>query len=95
MKVWRESGKGSIGNVTLQSFATVEKILLYVKVTLEDNNAQTEREFLNTVFDLKKVFAGVYSNPIAKALTGSFFKSVNFELKFPFKPVKIISIGSN
>lgn len=87
IKVWRENGRGSIGNVTIQSFATTEKVLMYLKITLDDTTARNEGVLLNTVFDAKKVFDGVYSNPLARAFTGSFFKSMDFELKFPFKPV--------
>lgn len=86
----RVNGKGSVFNTSVQNFVTVTKLLVYLKVNLEDETDTTgsRREILNTVFDMGKVFDGILSNPIAKGVVDMALKSFEFEAKFPFPPVK-------
>lgn len=68
----RVKGKGSVFNMTLKTFVTLQKIKVYVKMTLDDSSQLNgNKEFVNTVFDLQKVIDGIYSNPIARLFSSS------------------------
>lgn len=88
--VKRMKGKGSVGNLTVTSFVTIQKLKLYLRVTLDDNSQLNgNNELVNSVFDIQKVFDGIYSNPIARALWDNLKKSIDFDLKFPLAPVSL------
>lgn len=79
--------RGSVYNVSLETFVTIEKLVMYVKVFLDDGSRlkENERTFMNAVFDFEK---GIYSNPIAKAIGSNLVRSMDFDPKFPYRPVK-------
>lgn len=61
-----------------------------VEVSLNMKKPDYNMQFLKTVFDLKKMIHGVYANPIVKAAFVSILEVADFEMKFPFPPVRII-----
>lgn len=88
----RVKGKGSVLNVTVTSFETVEKLKIYVKISLDDNSQLNgNKELVNTVFDVQKVLNGIYSNRIGRAVVDSILQRVDFVPKFPIPPVSLHS----
>lgn len=52
-----------------------------------EGDTRFHRLILKTTVDAKKAFRGAYGNFVTKALMDKFTETVDFELKFPFKPV--------
>lgn len=76
-------------NITSEQIKTWKSGTCYLKVSVPDNNkSQTySRKLLNTVVDISKVMNGVSSNVFMKSFVDNFAKSIDFEPKFPLKPV--------
>lgn len=81
-------------NVTVTTFVEVKKVLLYLSIKLPEssNDKQYKREFLKTSFDIEKLFNGIFSNFIGRAVMENFKSTANFELKFPFKPARTLRL---
>ena len=76
-------------NSTVEIFDSLEKINVYVKVSLPEKpgDNQYRRELMSTVVDVEKLSKGIYSNGLLRVLMENFHKSINYELKFPLKKV--------
>lgn len=77
-------------NIVIENFVILNNIWVYMKIDLSQNrNDHFNVNFVNTVFDLGKLFRGAFANPMIKIVTDSLLKNTNFELKFPFRPVSV------
>lgn len=78
-------------NVSVSLFKTWTSAKCYLKVCLaaSQNDRTFSIEVLNTVFDMSKIMNGVVTNVFMKSVLGSALKSIEFEPKFPFRPVTI------
>lgn len=76
-------------NYTVEVVKTLFKFKIYLYVNIPENNNDREfqKVFLKTVIDSDKFFNDVYANPFVRFIVGFIFKSAQFELKLPFKPV--------
>lgn len=81
--------EGSLINAVGTTLFDIEKLVVYLKFKIQENNRDEvyKKVFFNTVVDVNKLMSGIYSNYIAKSLLEGLQKSVDFELKFPFKKV--------
>lgn len=81
---------GSAYNISFELFATIEKLVSYVKVFLEDGSRikENERMFMNAAFDFEKISEGIYSNPIARAIGSNLLQSMTFDPRLPYRPVR-------
>lgn len=81
--------RSTSANVSVLLFKTWTTAKCYLKVCLSAN--QNDRTFsievLNTVLDMSKLLNGVVSNVFMKSILSSALNSIEFEPKFPFKPV--------
>lgn len=77
-------------DVTLETFATLEKLVIYLKVSVpeDENDFQFKKEKLKTVFDISKLVRGMYGNPLIKTFLETFLKSANVTAAFPIKAVR-------
>lgn len=57
------------------------------KIPADGNDKNYEKEFLRTSLDVQKFFNGVQGSFLTKNIMETFFKSIDFEPKFPFKKV--------
>lgn len=80
----------SVTNVTIVNFINVTKFLAYCTVRVPQN--QIDREYkiqlLKTVADVDKILNGYQSNPLARAYVNNIMQFMDFEMKFPLKPVR-------
>lgn len=83
----------SITNVTIVSFKTVTKILMYLKVKLaeDENDWECKREFVRTVVDVEKAVKGAQANFLIAAFMENLQRFTDFEVKLPFQPVNYVS----
>lgn len=78
--------------IVIDSVATllrdIEKLHAYVKFSVPENSDDKhyKKELLRTVVDIEKLFKGIATNFIAKAMI-EFGKVINFERSFPIKKV--------
>lgn len=81
-------------NITSEQIKTWKKGTCYFKVSVPVNNISKmySRVLLNTVVDVSKVMNGVSSNVFLKSFVDNFAKSIDFEPKFPFHPVRIFHL---
>lgn len=78
----------SVVNLTFTTFATVTKVLVYIKVRFNDQkNARHGLDLVNTVVDCERLFNGFQGNPFLKGYMENLIKAKDFEIKFPFLPV--------
>lgn len=79
----------SITNVTIQTFKTVAKALLYLNIrgAADKNDREYRIEFVKTVIDLGKFVLGAQNNPLLRGFIESFTRSSDFKLNFPLPPV--------
>lgn len=76
-------------NMTQELFVDVQKVKAIVNINMQENDEDQEyrRLFFKTTLDYEKLFNGVYGNYFSRALMANFFKSIDFEVKFPFRKV--------
>lgn len=79
----------SLTNVTVQSFKTVTKAILYctVKCAADNNDREYRFEVVNTVIDVAKFVKGAQSNIFLRPLIDSITRSLDFKISFPMPPV--------
>lgn len=75
--------------MTVESFEQIDEMKIYVKVLLPDKDETYNNEILNSVIDVKKLLNGIQGNFLAKSIMENLVKSADFDLKFPFKKVRI------
>lgn len=82
--------KGSIFNITIVSFVKVVKVTNYGKLDIPEDQFDNDykRNIVSTVVSLEKLLNGVNANPIARSIMKSVLEGMDFDPKFPFKPVK-------
>lgn len=88
-EVFNDGVNASVLNATIAISTVVEKVLLYLKVTLQENQNDEKygKDFIRTVVDADKLLKGIYGNFIAKNLMENFFTSIDFDPKFPLQKV--------
>lgn len=84
-----DKGNG-IFNVTVQTFKTITKALLYfnVRMAADKNDRDYRFEAVKTVFDLGKFLTGAQSNSLLRGFIERFTQSSDFDFKFPKPPVR-------
>lgn len=84
-----EAHQDSVINMEAETFAVIDSMTLTSKLFLKEK--ETDQKYSRLLFqnfcDVEKLLTGLSGNFIAKALIESIRKSVDFELKFPFKKV--------
>lgn len=80
----------AIANVTMQSFVTITKLLVYFKITIAEGQKASgfQREVVNIVADVEKIFKGSQVNIIVRAFVDQIKKFMDFKVKFPMPPVR-------
>lgn len=75
----------------MNSLVEIQKLMAFIvmKVPENDKDKNYQKEFFRTSIDFQKIFNGVQGSFISKILTESLFKHADFQLKFPFKKVKL------
>lgn len=76
-------------NIEIETNIAVTKILVYIKVKIPDNDNDSDykRELIRAIIDLEKIIKGVHGNPIVRVFASDYFRSMDFEPKFPFPAV--------
>lgn len=79
----------SIVNVTMCTFVTITKALLYlnIKVPANDLDREYRVNVLKTVIDVQKFTDGMQANLLLRPYIESLRRSLDFKIKFPFRPV--------
>lgn len=89
-----DSFEDTVINMVTETFATIDALTITSKLFLKQK--ETDQKYSRLLFqnacDVEKLLKGLGGNFIAKALIQSTRKSVDFELKFPFKKVKYIKM---
>lgn len=85
----------AIMNFTFEFKVTVLKILLYIKMSIpeNENDSQYKRELLRTVIDVEKVFKESEATFMVKAVINDIRKFMDFKVKFPLLPVRYFLRG--
>lgn len=89
---YTHNAKGeSLTNVTAVTHVNVTKLFVYVsfRVPENENDREYRRELIRTVVDVEKVLNGLQSNPVVKGYVDNILKYVDFEVKFPARPVSV------
>lgn len=78
-------------NGTFQNFKTITKMLFYTtfKIAEDHNDKEFKRVILSTVYDAEKMVNGKQGNIWLKSFAGVIRRSLHFEFKLPFQPVRI------
>lgn len=78
---------GTVANVSIENLQVVDKMQIYGKVCVPEHERDNEyqRVIIRTVIDMEKLSKGLYSNFVTKSLVDSVLKSIDFELKLPFR----------
>lgn len=63
---------------------------MYLRVSFSTNMKEPDYnvELVNTDVDMKRMMNGVYANLILRTVYDELRKNVDFELKYPFAPVR-------
>lgn len=79
----------SITNISFVNTATITKIMLYIEIrAAEDNNdREYKRLLIKTVVDTVKATKSMQTNLFLKGFLANIVEHMDFELKFPFRPV--------
>lgn len=80
---------GSTITATYDSLVVIEKMMMQLKIMVpaDDNDKSFQKEFFRTSIDVQKLFNGIQGNFIVKVMMENFFKSIDFEPKFPLQKV--------
>lgn len=80
----------AIMNFTFEFKVTIKKVLLYIKISIPENENDNhyQKEIIRTVLDVEKIFKDTESTFMVKAVINSIRKFMDFELKFPLLPVR-------
>lgn len=90
---FHDQKRNSVSNVTMQTFKTFTKMLVYFNVKVSENPDDREyhREVVRTVIDYCKFMQNTQNNPILRAFLGSLKNSFPFNTSYPMKPVSFDS----
>lgn len=79
----------SVMNITFEIFQVVERCVLHLKLNLpeNDNDKKFQREFYSTTIDVAKLFKGIFTNFIMRAIMENLAKTIDFEPIFPLTKV--------
>lgn len=77
----------------IETFVDIVSVILYIKLNIPEspNDQKYQKVFFQTVCDIKKIINGTSTNFITRSIMEKFSTSVDFELKLPFKKVRIIT----
>lgn len=83
------NGKNSVNNLTVETFTTITKVLIYFTCAVaEDNNdKEYRREVVRTVIDLGKFFKGLQGNPLMRKYIENIKEGLETQLTFPLPVV--------
>lgn len=92
LDVFNENLKDSVLRMVVDSFYKIDAGWLYLKVALSKDVKTPDYSIIlvNTVVDMKRMMNGVYASPILRTAYDELSKNVDFELKYPFAPVRNI-----
>lgn len=79
----------AVVNLTIESFVTFSKILLYIEVTLaeDQNDNEYRRPFIKTVINAEKCFKGMQANVFMRNYFVFLSRYMDFNVTFPLRPV--------
>lgn len=91
-KLGNLSIKVSDGNTisgTYDSLVVIEKMMVQLKIMVpaDENDKSFQKQFFKTSIDVQKLFNGVQGSFVLKVIMENFFKSIDFEPKFPLPKV--------
>lgn len=91
-KVYNDGINPSLTEATFDVFADIAMIVISVKINIPENENDKNygREFFKTSINLAKLFSGVQSSFVAKLFMETLVGRIAFDLKLPFKQVKLI-----
>lgn len=80
----------AIMNFTFEFKVTVLKMLLYMKITIpeNENDHHFKKELLRTVIDVEKIFKETEATFMVKAVINNIRRFMDFKVKFPLLPVR-------
>lgn len=69
----------------------VDKCRLKVKVSIPENKDDEgyDRVIFQSSIDVNRLFNGIHTNYFTRAIMEGYLKAIEFELKFPFKKVRL------
>lgn len=78
----------TVEHIIVKTFVMVNDIFMHLKIKIGKDRADSyDTELVNTMADVKKLLKGSFANPLIKTCVMSMIPNLNFELKFPLKPV--------
>lgn len=77
-----------VTNVTIQTFMKTIKVRLYVKIVVKEDQ-EYRKELLRTAIDVEKLYKDLQRNVILRNYMSDLKRAMDFELKFPLKPVSV------
>lgn len=79
----------AVVNLTIETFVTLSKILIYVDVTLaeDQNDKEYRRPFIKTVVNAEKCLKGMQANVFMRNYFEFLSRYMDFNVTFPLKPV--------
>lgn len=89
INIYNDGVHTTLINVTVEIYKTILSLKCYLKVSQAANkfDLKYSQPGLNTVFDVASILNGAVVNPLAKPFLANFYKSIDYEPKFPFPPV--------
>lgn len=88
---YTHNARGSaIMNFTFEFNVTVLKMLLYIKISVPENehDSHYKKELLRTVIDVEKIFKESEATFMVKAVINNIRRFMDFKVKFPLLPVR-------
>ena len=79
----------TVSNITIETFVEIEKVVstVVIKIPASSKDKEYQREVFRTSIDFQRFFNGVEGGFISKVIRENLLKSIEFDLKFPFKAV--------
>lgn len=84
-------------NFTVRTIKDIFTAIAYMdlKIPAYTGDVSYQKQVLKTTVDLIKVAKGVEANFMTKALMEKLRDSIDFDLKFPFKKVSLVSVSNH
>lgn len=88
---WNDGIHNTVLNVTAKIFQQIENMFCLVELRLPEGSSDQnfQRSFFKTSLDVNKVIKGVRGNQLISFIYDKISESVDFEMKFPLKPVSV------
>lgn len=85
-----DEGQNAVVNLTIQTFVTLSKILLYFEIrgAEEKNDNEYKRQLIKTVINADKFWKGMQSKPLLRGYAEVMRRYMDFNVTIPFIPVR-------